>query len=301
MNKETSDILDAKALSVAGPKQLQDMTATVQSWLRGDAAGIMLQASDLETDADVTLSDITIDLVYTVPDSTDPVLNQLEIFEIGSKSVKFYWELSEPAEVTIDYGKTSRYGETETVDMQGLFHEHLLDGLSPGLTYHYKVTVTDAAGNKTTTRNSTFTTSLDSNVLGAQRTTVSRNVLLPPSILALEINPEDVIRTVHITWKNLTDKSIDGFILYRSSDEGASYREVKRVGAETLSMEDAGISPNTTYYYAIRSISSDSQSELSSPLAIYVPEVIADPVRISQNETVDAIGRTTLVIVAAAG
>lgn len=301
VNKEHSDIIDAKALSNAGPKQITGLSDIVTGWIRGDVAGIIVQASELETDAEVDLTTITLDIAYSIPDSVDPQFNQLEVYEIGSDSVTFYWEVTEPVTVTIDYGKTSNYGQTVEVNRNELFVDYTLSSLSPGVTYHYMVTIEDAAGNRSKTRNSTFTTSLGSEVLGAGTITVGEDILRPPALTSIELNPEDAIRTVYVNWRNLAQGAIDGFVIYRSSDEGATYKEVKRVGPQTLTLEDTGISGNSTYYYAVRVLSGEQQSELSGPLAVFIPDVVADQIRISSEETVEAIGRTTLVLIAGGG
>jgi peptidoglycan hydrolase-like protein with peptidoglycan-binding domain/chitodextrinase len=77
----------------------------------------------------------------------------------GESSVTISWNTDEAAFSRVGYGLTSEYGETTAMtDVALLRHSHIITGLAPNTTYHYRVSVRDAAGNYSYSVDATFQT-----------------------------------------------------------------------------------------------------------------------------------------------
>src|SRR5207244_3234657 len=61
------------------------------------------------------------------------------------------WTTDEPADSQVEYGPTTAYGTTTTLDpSRTTSHAVPISGLTPGTYYHYRVKSRDAAGNLAT-------------------------------------------------------------------------------------------------------------------------------------------------------
>ncbi|UCH22427.1 MAG: fibronectin type III domain-containing protein, partial [Deltaproteobacteria bacterium] len=58
-----------------------------------------------------------------------------------------HWETDEPGSSAVEYGPDASYGFTITVNNYVTDHYVMLDDLTPGTGYHFRVSTTDAAGN----------------------------------------------------------------------------------------------------------------------------------------------------------
>lgn len=102
--------------------------------------------------------------------SADPLYYQflgdkLQFAEAGQwiypsvNSAAIACETSLPAQVVVDYGLTSAYGQQAgPADRKYFNHLRYLRNLEPGKTYHYRITATDSRGQKATSDDRTFTT-----------------------------------------------------------------------------------------------------------------------------------------------
>jgi hypothetical protein len=69
------------------------------------------------------------------------------------------WTTDEPADSQVEYGTTTAYGSSTTLDPNKVAsHSVPLGGLTAGTTYHYRVKSKDAAGNLATSPDATFST-----------------------------------------------------------------------------------------------------------------------------------------------
>ncbi len=59
-----------------------------------------------------------------------------------------------------------------------------------------------------------------------------------------------------------------GFEIYRSTSAGSGYTLIAITGADVLTYADAGLNPNTTYYYKIRPINQYSAGPTSAPVGV---------------------------------
>lgn len=92
-------------------------------------------------------------------DATPPVISEVDISHITESGATISWVTDEPATSQVDYGKTTDYGLTTTLDEELVTsHSINLSGLEPDTNYHFRVKSKDGAGNEAVSGNYTFTT-----------------------------------------------------------------------------------------------------------------------------------------------
>jgi beta-lactamase superfamily II metal-dependent hydrolase len=94
-----------------------------------------------------------------VPDTTPPVISDVQAVSIHIDSAVIQWITDEPADSVVEYG-TSSGNYTDTLSDPTLVTEHsiALASLSSATTYYYRVQSTDEAGNTAVSDEYTFTT-----------------------------------------------------------------------------------------------------------------------------------------------
>ncbi|PYQ11177.1 MAG: hypothetical protein DMF80_22465, partial [Acidobacteria bacterium] len=93
-------------------------------------------------------------------DTTPPVISAVGVSGVGATGATVTWTTDEPADSQVEYGPTSSYGSSTTLDGSLVAsHSQALAGLTAATLYHYRVKSTDAAGNPAVSADSTFTTS----------------------------------------------------------------------------------------------------------------------------------------------
>ncbi len=91
--------------------------------------------------------------------STPPVISAVTASSIASTSATITWVTDEPADTQVEYGLTTSYGRSTTLNTNLVtFHSQALSGLTANTLYHYRVKSKDAAGNLAVSADSTFTT-----------------------------------------------------------------------------------------------------------------------------------------------
>ena len=93
------------------------------------------------------------------PDSTAPIISNIQAINITQTSADITWDTNELADSKVDYGLTTSY-ELGTIDSAALTSSHLLSltGLTPNTLYHFRVRSADAAANEAVSGDNTFTT-----------------------------------------------------------------------------------------------------------------------------------------------
>lgn len=95
----------------------------------------------------------------SVADTTPPVISAVTSANVTKSSAALSWTTNEPTDTLVQYGLTTVYGSSTTLDATlATTHASTLSGLLAGTTYHYRVLSRDAAGNLTTSGDFTFTT-----------------------------------------------------------------------------------------------------------------------------------------------
>ena len=95
----------------------------------------------------------------TANEVTAPVISGVTATNIATTSATITWTTDEVATSQVEYGLTTEYGSSTTLDSNLVTgHSVNLTGLSSFKTYHYRVKSTDAAGNPATSTDHVFTT-----------------------------------------------------------------------------------------------------------------------------------------------
>jgi lysophospholipase L1-like esterase len=94
-------------------------------------------------------------------DNSVPVVSSIALNTATSTGALITWTTDENTDSQINYGTTSAYGATTTLDSTPTAsHSVLLSNLSTSTVYHYRVRSTDAQGNLTVSADQTLTTSM---------------------------------------------------------------------------------------------------------------------------------------------
>jgi len=111
------------------------------------------QTNTMTTSAHVSFTTLT-------PDTTGPVISNIQATSIGETSATITWDTDESATSRVEYGPTSSYGSFTAVDAtaDNTTHSVALSGLSDGTDYHFRVISEDAGGYETISPDNTFTT-----------------------------------------------------------------------------------------------------------------------------------------------
>jgi hypothetical protein len=95
----------------------------------------------------------------TTTDTTAPIISSVRASNTTTNQTTIVWSTNEASDSQIEYGLTTAYGQTSTVNAtQTTAHSATVSGLTPGTTYNYRVRSKDAAGNLAVSLNFTFTT-----------------------------------------------------------------------------------------------------------------------------------------------
>ena len=93
-------------------------------------------------------------------DTAGPVFSGISAGSIAGTSAMVSWTTNEPADTQVDFGPTTTFGSTTTLNASYVTgHSQGLSGLLAGTQYYYRVRSRDAAGNLSLSQPQTFTTS----------------------------------------------------------------------------------------------------------------------------------------------
>ena len=101
---------------------------------------------------------IALDDVAAPPDTTPPVISNIQAMAITASGATITWTTDEPSDSVVEYGLTTSYGSSVSNATDVTSHSIPLSGLSGNTLYHYRVTSTDAAGNTTASADHSFQT-----------------------------------------------------------------------------------------------------------------------------------------------
>lgn len=111
-------------------------------------------------DAAGNVSDPSNEIIVTTPapDTTQPVISAISS-SVTHNSATISWTTDELSDSQVEYGTTSAYGSSTTLDGSLVTsHSQNLSGLIASTTYHFRVKSKDSAGNMSVSSNLTFTT-----------------------------------------------------------------------------------------------------------------------------------------------
>ena len=173
----------------------------------------------------------------TAADTTAPTLANVLASAVIHNSADIQWNSSECADSQVEYGLTTGYGSSTTLDTACVFnHKQVLSGLAAGTLYHFRVKSRDAAGNLATSGDFTFTTQAQPDVT-------------PPVISNVQVTS---ITTSGATVSWMTNEPADCAVNY-----GLTTSLGTLVSSATLttscSIALTGLAEGVTYHYVARS------------------------------------------------
>src|SRR5262249_45236195 len=152
------------------------------------------------------------------------------VSNITGSSAQINWTTSEPATSQVEYGLTTSYGSSTTLDPTLVTsHSVQVTGLAPNTTYNYRIHTIDAAGNERASNNGTFKTA-------AVADTVPPSA--PTGLAATAVSTTQI----NLSWNPSTDNvGVTGYQILRGGTQ---------VGTSTsTTFSDTGLSPSTAYSY----------------------------------------------------
>ncbi len=118
-------------------------------------------------------------------------------------------------------------------------------GLTPSVTYHYRVRAVNQGGN------SMYSSSVEA-------TTLPNAPGAPTNLLARTISP----RQIDLTWGNISNET--GYEIERGSAQTGPFTKIADNAADDTNYSDMGLTPGTTYYYRVRAVTQNVNSEYSN-------------------------------------
>lgn len=101
---------------------------------------------------------IAVDDLSGPPDTTAPLISNVQSGNITASSALITWTTDEASSSVVEYGLTTSYGSTASDATNVTGHSITINNLSANTLYHYRVKSTDAAGNTGTSPDHSFQT-----------------------------------------------------------------------------------------------------------------------------------------------
>jgi fibronectin type 3 domain-containing protein len=189
-------------------------------------------------------------------DVTPPVITGPTVMPFGTTtSMKF--STNETSNAIVEYGTTSSYGSTKSGGAATTGFNVTLNSLANGTTYHYRLKVTDLAGNLTVTPDATF-----------QTTPAGDSV--PPAV-PTGVQATTTATKVTVTWTPNTDSDLAEYQVLRNS----SY--VTDIPVGTTSWVDPNATAGTLYRYSIRAVDTSGNTSAASAVSSVIAGDVTPP------------------------
>jgi len=170
---------------------------------------------------------------FTFQTASAPAISGVASSNVGSSTATVSWTTNQAADSQIDYGTTTSYGSTTTLDATLVTsHSQGLSGLPPGTTYNYRVKSRNAAGLLTNSGNFSFTT------------------VGPPTISAVSATSVTG-SAANIIWT--TNQAADTQVDYGTTTNYGSSTTLNATMATSHSQALSGLSSQTLYHYRVKS------------------------------------------------
>src|SRR6185503_13556953 len=165
-----------------------------------------------------------------------PVVSGVGASAITGVSATIGWSTDQPADSQIEYGPTTPYGSTPSLDSASVTtHSQSLTGLAKGTTYHYPVRATNGVGLLGLSDDLTFTT------------------VAPPAVSAVSASGLTPA-TATITWT--TDQGASSQVEYGTTVAYGSQTTLDAALVTSHSQNLTSLAGGTTYHYRVKSTNS---------------------------------------------
>ena len=168
-----------------------------------------------------------------------PTITGVGANNITGTSATINWTTSQPATSQVQYGPTTSYGSSTPVDSSLVTtHSQNLTGLTPGVTYHYRVLSSNTNGSSTS-QDFTFTT------------------LAPPAITNVTAT-NITANSAKITWT--TNQPASSQVQYGTTTSYGSTTPLDSTLVTAHTVNLTGLQSGTTYHYKVTSANTNGST-----------------------------------------
>jgi hypothetical protein len=176
--------------------------------------------------------------IITSGDTQPPSISAVAANSIGASSATVVWATDEAADSQVEYGITSSYGNSTTLNATMVTsHSQSLSGLASGTTYYFRVKSKDAAGNLAVSSGFTFTTSVPADTTAPIISSVTSSGITGSGAT--------------ITWS--TNEASDSQVEYGTTSSYGSSTTLNTSMVTSHSQSLSGLASSTTYYFRVKS------------------------------------------------
>ena len=195
-----------------------------------------------------------------------PVISNITTTNITSTSATIDWSTNESANSQINYGLTSAYGNSTSLDStMTTTHSENVSSLQANTQYHFQISSTDGSGNLSTSTDQTFTTS-------AQIVTDTTPPSVPTNLSASAVSSS----AINISWTASTDNvAVTGYRIYRNGTQITT--------TTSTSYSDTGLTANTSYSYTVSAYDGAGNVSAQSSSASATTQAVVQQVSLGQN------------------
>ena len=234
-------------------------------------------------------------VTYTLPDTEGPVISDIGVTKITTSTATITWKSNEAATSYVEYGTDTNYGRMTGNSDLTTDHTVILDSLLSETTYHIKVKSSDEYDNETVSSDKTFMTKsqvqteepeqqeqpdevpseqLEEPIPKADET-ISLDIEVPKGFNAV-LEQDGETSYVKLVWDLIEDETVEGYKIYRSVGDTVSYQLLASLDSATSEYKDISVSSGNSYYYIIRSVKGEKESDDSNEVDIHVDGVEED-------------------------
>jgi hypothetical protein len=212
--------------------------------------------------------------------SSPPVITNVATTNLTGTSVTVTWTTDQPSSSQINYGTTTAYGSSTTLDPTLVTaHSETITGLTAGAAYDFDVTSTTAASLSTTSPNSTFSTPV--------------STATPPYVgyvAAWGINNTGAT----VTWS--TDVLATAQMAYGTTTALGQLSPLQTAMTASHGVTLTGLNPGTEYYFVAQSTGADGATGYSAAMNFTTTGTQTTPPPVISNVTATNITNTTATI-----
>ena len=172
------------------------------------------------------------------PETTAPVISEAAVSGITDSAATITWATDEPATSQVEYGTTSSYDSTTTLD-EALVTSHSvsLTGLEGDTAYHFRVKSQDEAGNEAVSTDETFTTSSEADTT--------------PPVISSVVASNITESGANIAWT--TNEPATSQVEYGVPTDYGSASALEKALVTSHSAALAGLESGATYHFRVKS------------------------------------------------
>jgi chitodextrinase len=215
------------------------------------------------------------DLTFEVVDGLPPVITDVTVVNLGENAGTITWITNEAADSIVDYATgpvgLGPYTMQATDSAFVNAHSLTLTGLSPNVTYHFRVRSRDYSGNEGVSSDYQFTTPSGE---------------APAIPVGFAIAAPTEMERVLVSWNNNSESDLLGYNLYRAESKNGPFARVNAnpisssASGTSTTYRDDGLKVAAKYYYHLKAV--DTAKNESGPTPVHS---VVTPGTLNENRT----------------